>query len=369
MRKMKNNLNLLASAALILAASCTAPFMNEAITPDGPAGKETGTIEVRVVQDGPATRALSEYDAEKEYEMAINKLEVLVFDREDGSLHGYLDSGNSTSVTMTVTAGIKNVYVIVNSPSDLSRITDEQSLKDMRIMLDDNHLDNEKGFVMSGMAEVEVVAGKTATPTINVDRFTSRIALVKVTNELPPAYGALVIEDVFLSNVVGNWTLGGGPADEVEWYNVKGRIADAASSEQIVGVGNNAGACGALTHQIPKGLSVPNLSQGTDNSAVPNCLFYSYPNSCESAAETVEWDTDPFPGDKTRLVLTATVGGTYFYYPVVIDKLERNKSYDVSVKISGFGVSDPDGKIEKGSMQFTVQANEWTMGDAITGDL
>ncbi len=361
---------ILASAAMISAAACTQIQMNGTPGPFEIAHPGMGTIVVNISQGSPSTRAESVYEEEKDYEMALNKVEILVFDKENGELNGYMNAGNATEATMNVTAGAKNVYAVANSPSDLSVIRDESSLKKIAIRLEDNHTDKTQGFVMAGMTDATVTSGATTSPTVRIDRFTSRIALVKVTNNLPAAYGALVIEDVFLTNVAANQNLNG-DAEYSDWYNIKGRIKDAAKEDDIIGIGENKGTFPELTQMIPENLSIPNSNNGTvtENYATPEYLFYAYPNSCEAAGEKVLWNTKPFPGDQTRLVLTATVDGKYFYYPVIIDRLERNKSYDVSVKISGFGVSDPDDEIMKGSLQFTVEANEWVMGDAILGDL
>ncbi len=370
-KTMKKNYLFLASAALMAAASCAQ------MSPEGtgfqtePSNPGMGTLIVNVKQDAPATRALSGYMAEQEYEKSINKVEILVFDASTKELNGYFNVGKETSPSINVTSGSKHVYAIVNNSADLTGVTDEDGLNDIGILLDHNSTDGANGFVMAGMADdVNVTAGGKASPTINVKRFTSRIALVKVTNNLPPAYGSLVIEDVFLTNVVANQNLGGDGKAE-KWYNIKGRIQDATDETQVIGVSDNAGTCPGLTHKASVNLSVPNAvnEADEDNFAEPKYLLYAYPNSADAAGADVLWNQDPFPGDKTRLVLTATVDGKYFYYPVVIENLERNKSYDVSVKISGFGVDDPDAQISKGAISFTVKPDEWDKGDAIDKDL
>ncbi len=363
----------MASMALMAAASCTQESLSESATEQEPAQEGAGTIVVNVRSGTPGTRAdgpLSSYTEEQGYEKVINKVEIFVFDKATGDLNGYVNAGTETSASMNVTSGAKHVYAIVNSPVNLSAITEEAALNAVALKLDDNHTDLSKGFVMAGVnKDVTVTSGTAVKPTITVDRFTSRIALVKVTNNLPTAYGALTIEDVFLSNVVANQELGG-TAEAGAWYNIMGRIKDATEATQIIGVGTNAGTCPDLTHKVA-GLTVPNLvnEKNEANTKMPKYLFYAYPNSCAAADESVKWDTEGFPGDQTRLILTATVDGKYFYYPVIIDKLERNKSYDVSVKISGFGVTDPADEIEKGSIEVTVSANPWTMGEAIEEDL
>ncbi len=369
-KTMKKNYLLLASAALMAAASCTQISPDGTGLPSEPSDAGMGTLVVNVRTDAPSTKVLSEYKEEKTYEKAVNKVEIFVFDAGTKDLNGYFNVGTEKTASMNVTAGNKNVYAVVNGPAGLSAIADEDTFKAFPISLEDNSTDVEKGFVMAGMKDIEVTAGGVASPTIEVSRLTSRIALVKVTNNLPPAYGDFVIEDVFITNVVANQNLVG-TANASVWYNIKGRDGDATQKDHIIGLSSYVGTCQELTHIVPENLSVPNAlnENQEENHVSPNCLFYAYPNDSEAAGDEVSWDADPFPGDKTRLVLTATVDGTYYYYPVVIDRLERNKSYDVSVKISGFGVDDPDAEVAKGAISFTVEPKGWDMGDAIDKDL
>ncbi len=380
---MKTKILLLASAAMIAAASCTqeSPLETGSQHPDGQEGK----LIVNLSCGAPATRAeaVSEYNEETDYEMAINKVEVLVFDKVSGDLHGYLNAGTETSIEMNVLSGEKTIYAIVNSPEDLSRITEENDLNDVVIRLEHNSINESNGFVMAGKSHVTVTSGTTTAPTIMVDRFTSRIALVKVINDLPAAYGELVIEDIFLANVVANQNLGA-DADATLWYNIMGRTANATTSDDIIGVGDNMGTCPDLTHKVAE-LTIPNAvrvseevedadGETEENAPVnfkePNYLFYAFPNAPRPVpTDEMPWDTDSFEGGDTRLILTATVDGKLFYYPIVLERLDRNTSYDVSVRISGFGVTDPDDDISKGVLKFDIQASEWGMGAPIYKDL
>ncbi len=359
---MKKNYLLLASAALVAAASCVRMPQDEAAVSVNHENKGTGTLSVKVNQDFPATRGMSEFAEEHDYEKKINTLEILVFDKRTGDIHGYLkvpvtrdgtseaasgqeqDMSGAVSGTLNVIAGEKDVWAVVNSKEDLSAVTDRDDFLKLPIVLENNSTDASEGFVMAGTTAgtVVVTAGGQADAEITVERFTSRIALVKVNNRLPAGYGELVISDVFLSNVVANQNLAGN-AEIHDMYNEKGMVG-----ESRIGFGVS-GTCPLLTHYSS------DIKVASGGSQTPNVCLYSYPNDDDA--------------NRTRIILTATIDEKDFYYPVEIPSLARNASYDVNVTISGFGVDDPDQKIEKGSIEFTVTPKEWDMGDAIEKDL
>jgi len=51
--------------------------------------------------------------------------------------------------------------------------------------------------------------------------------------------------------------------------------------------------------------------------------------------------------------------GKPYYYPVVIPNMERNKTYDVQLIISGFGSDDPNLEPAKGSINTTITVANW----------
>ena len=69
-----------------------------------------------------------------------------------------------------------------------------------------------------------------------------------------------------------------------------------------------------------------------------------------------------FYARKTRIVVTATIGGTKYYYPVLIDFPARNSAYTVELTITGLGSTDPDKPVEKGSITATVTVDPWQNG-------
>ena len=65
---------------------------------------------------------------------------------------------------------------------------------------------------------------------------------------------------------------------------------------------------------------------------------------------------------KTRIVVTATIGGTKYYYPVLIDFPVRNSAYTVELTITGLGSTDPDKPVEKGTINASVTVEGWATG-------
>ena len=88
-------------------------------------------------------------------------------------------------------------------------------------------------------------------------------------------------------------------------------------------------------------------------------LFYCYPNS--TTTDATGWSSS-FTARKTRLVVAATIGGTKYYYPVVIDTPARNTAYTVELTITGLGSTDPDKPVQKGSITASVTVEGWASG-------
>jgi hypothetical protein len=72
--------------------------------------------------------------------------------------------------------------------------------------------------------------------------------------------------------------------------------------------------------------------------------FYCYPNLTDT---------------KTRLVVEAVVGGYTYYYPVTLDAVDANTSYDYNLTITRLGSDSPDVPVEEGTVTFTVTVKDW----------
>ena len=314
--------------------------------------EKTATLNVSLdFEDDNHTKATS-YVTSQTYETAVNNVQVLVFD-STGALNAYVDADKSvTGITINTTAGSKTVWAVVNGP-DLSSVTTVSGLSAMAIDLGDNSTTASAGFVMAGSTTC-TVSSSTATASISVRRFVARVALAKVSNSLPDSYGSLTVNSVALINVVGNQNLAGA-ATPSTWYNKMGRKDGATASSQIIDGSSYLASCPTLTFKSISS-SVANGSSLTPSTPY---LLYCYPNSTSTDAEG--WSSS-FTARKTRLVVTATISGTKYYYPIVIDAPTRNTAYTVELTITGLGSTDPDKPVVKGSINASVSVQGWSAG-------
>ncbi len=297
------------------------------------------------VEGGQETRAA--YTAETASEKRMSEVQLLIF-HDDGSLAYYRNLGKETSVEgISLTHGEKTVWAVANA-MDLSHVKSVSALTSTGVELS-AYNDPETDYVMAGCNTVSV--GSESSVGVVMSRFVSRIVLNRVTNALPAAAGALVVENVFLSNVVGNQTLASGSDKPAVWYNQMGRQTGSGSSSAIIDGKNYKATAQDLTFKS-LGISV---EKGASLSGTP-CLLYTYPN--DAVAGTVGWSV-PFTPRKTRLVVTASFGGERYYYPVIVGPTLRNNTYSVEMTITGPGSKDPDKPVEKDSFKVTVTPQSW----------
>ena len=302
-------------------------------------------------EDEPQTRATS-YVTAQTYETKVNDVQVLVFD-STGALNAYVDADTKTSgISISTTAGSKTVWAVVNGPN-LSSITTLSALQSTAVDLGANSTTETTGFVMAGSTTC-TVGSSAATASVAVKRLVARVALQKINNSLPASYGALTANNVTLINVVGNQNLAGS-ASISTWYNKMGRKKDATATGQIIDGSTYVAEIPTLTFKSV-GTSVANGGSLTPTTPY---LFYCYPNS--TSTDATGWSSS-FTARKTRLVVAATIGGTKYYYPVVIDTPARNTAYTVELTITGLGSTDPDKPVQKGSITASVTVEGWASG-------
>lgn len=317
-----------------------------------PCSEENGTMEVSLEFDEePSTKATT-YVTAQTYEKQVNNVQILVFD-SSGALNVYKDAGTASSgITINTTTGAKTVWAVVNGPS-LASVTTQSVMQNTAVDLSKNSITASTGFVMSGSASV-TVGSTTATATISVRRLVSRVALQKVTNSLPASYGDMTINNVFLSNVVGNQNIAGTAAIST-WYNKMGRKSGATVSNQIIDGNSYLASCPTLTFKN----IASDVASGESHTPSTPYLLYCYPNS--TTTDVTNW-SQTFSARKTRLVVTATIGGKKYYYPIVIDTPQRNTAYTVELTITGLGSPDPDTPVVKGTINATVSVQGWVGG-------
>ena len=319
-----------------------------------PQGEGTITFSIDAEQ-APVTKAVSAYTTAQTYESQVNKVQVFVFGA-DGAINFYQDLGNKTSGSISTTAGAKTVWAVVNGPN-LSSIGTLSALQATAVDLSANSTTASTGFVMAGSASVTVTAGASANCGITVSRLVSRVALQSIVNKLPASYGAITIDRVFLSNVVGNQNMAGSAA-AATWSNKDGRADESTrNAAHIIDGSTYKASCEALTY---KGVS-QSIANGSSHTPSTPYLFYSFPNSSTTAPNGFQ---ATFAAKRSVLTVVATIASTKYYYPVVLDDatLDRNKTYTVGLTITGLGSDDPDKPVSKGSISASITVSGWTAG-------
>ena len=348
---MKTKFILLAVACAALAA-CNKDLPEVTAPVEQGEGQITFTIDAEKAVE---TKAVTAYTTAQTYESQVNKVQVFVFG-SDGAINFYKDLGTSTSGTISTTAGTKTVWAVVNGP-DLSGIGTLSALQATAVDLAANSTTAATGFVMAGNASVTVSAGSSANCGITVSRLVSRVALQSIVNQLPASYGAITIDRVFLCNVVGNQNIAGSAAAST-WYNKDGRADESTrNTAHIIDGSTYKASCEALTFKSVGS----SLNNGASLTPSTPYLFYSYPNSSTTAPNGFQAS---FAAKRTVLTVVATISGTKYYYPVVLDDatLDRNKTYTVGLTITGLGSDDPDKPVSKGSISASITVSGWTAG-------
>ncbi len=286
-----------------------------------------GTIDITVsVREDIPTRAT---DVSADDESNVQDLQVFIF--RDGKLEDYCDAGRATSTTLTVTAGQKTVWAVVNAGS-LSGISDESELSGHVTRLSENRRD---AFVMSGSVTRNLTDGGTLE--IPVRRLVSRVSVGKVTTGFPYALtdADLTLDAIWLVNVAADTPLAGGTPSE--WANK---------------LGHHDAGLDALLYD-PVHTVVNNKTPYTQEH-----VFYPYPNPTEAVSYESSWCPR-----HTMLVLEVTLEEKKGYYAVELPVLERNKSYVIGeIHITHRPGDNPYTPVETGEAKVPIIVKEWETG-------
>lgn len=353
----KSSIILAALMGVFALTSC-----NKDVIPEGGSNVEANQLqesELVLSLDFPEaveTKAVSAYTTAQTYETQVNSVQILVFDSA-GKIDKYLNAGTKTSgISISTTAGAKTVWAVVNGP-DLKDIGTLSALQGTAITLGGNQSTTAStGFIMAG-SNTCTVGTSSVSCAITVSRFVSRVALVSVTNSLPSSYGSVTINGAFLSNVVGNQNIAGNAAAST-WYNKFGRADESTQvSSHIIDGSTYKASCPELTY---KGISAT-AAIGASHAPSTPYLFYCFANSSTTAPGNF---STSFSAQRSVLVVKATVGGTAYYYPIVLDDAApaRNASYTVALTITGPGSDDPNKPVQKGSMSASITVSPWSSG-------
>lgn len=306
---------------LMLLAACTgAPVP----TP------ETGCLQVNLAD--PDTRSAAT-DAEKR----IGQAQFLLFDAE-GMLCFYQQTffpqtESAYRVDLRVPTGEKTLCVVANLERSLQDTPDLNALEATHFLLNENALVSGRGegLVMAGrLGRIDIRKGQTASCQVFLSRLVARVRVGSVTNGLPE--GVRIEAPVLqLSNVAADRNLAGSEPPSL-WCN------------KLLRAGSD------VPGQAP--VEGPAIACG-ETWACDACL-YAFPNPTGSDAYG-----GSFTPRKTRLVLSCRIDGLPCYYPVTLESLAENTSYQVDLTLRRPGSEDPDRPVESGAFRFHIVPEAW----------
>ena len=297
-----------------------------------------GVASVAIRHEAAVTKALTDYVEVLDVEKAVNSIAVFVFDNDSGVLNAYkeLDSIYDDCV-FSVTTGEKAVYVVINGP-DLSYVMDIDQLEQIAddLSVSDIHSD---GLVMVGREIFEVESDEVVEPVVVVRRLVSRVVVTKITNNLPPQYGTLSVDCVYLGNASSVQTYSG---DVSEMVNPDGY--EDSYKNRPIGKDGVTGACSGYMYR-----AVDTLID-TEDSAYGTYHLYCHPNGDDYM---------------TCLYLLTTINGDHYYYRVPLyNGMSANTTCSVELEIVNLGSSlPPDGDFQKGEIRATISISGWDAGE------
>jgi hypothetical protein len=299
---------------------------------------KTGTLSVSVEYESLKTKATTEYTAELDEEKLVRDVTVLVFDKLTGNLNAYRKVNSfSDELNFTVNAGEKIVYALVNGPD----VGQARNIYQMMQNVDDlrNCEIGEDGLAMFGNTECVVSSAKVAKPVVVVRRLASRVVVKKITNRLPPQYGSMTVNCVYLGNANLSQTLSGSVSGMV---NPNG-YEDQEKSRPI-GKDGYVGTCRSYLYRN----SNVEISSGASSDAKYH--MYCQPNTSN---------------DVTCLYVLVTIANIQYYYRVPLHKgLAANTTNSVELEIVNLGSPlPPDGDMQRGDIMATVSVAGWDAGE------
>lgn len=349
MYDMKKNFLMTAVLGVVLLAAC------QPVEPEKT--EQFGTLALNLAT--PATLTKSD-TSPLSCESKVNKMRVMIYNSAGQIVRDTLlpSPYNSLSISK-IKIGEYSVYAVANSCSTISStpgmISDPNDFSYKVISLSDCNLDENTGFVMYGNnPSVTVTTSATPQPVdLSVTRFPARIRLVSVTNALPDYLGDLTVERAMIVNGFSQWNIAGKNSPTV-YVNAAGRNA---VSGNVISSAEEADYPAHSFWALPQ--AEKTIVHGASKSY--NHSFYSFPNTV-----TNDVTTAGTRGGKLRLVAAIKVDQTLYYYPVTLTNVERNKSYDVKLTVSGLGSEDPNTPVQKGAAGISISVSGWGDGAEYT---
>jgi len=325
-------------AATLGLASCSADLTQE----EGPVilnvGVKSPFVQTRATMAGTSG------------ENHISSIQVFVFKQNQGAyMLEAAAKADAATLDVTVTAGNKDVLVLVNEPSDYTSETDRSVLLAKVSNLSDN---TASGMVMMGYSSCHVSTAEHVIE-VPVNRLASRVRLCKLTNNLVNGYASknVKLARVFLTSVAASAPFSPDGASS-GFYATAG----IASALDLDGTSvSSASVKAAVNSLIYKSISSEIIPDGASYSTpVP---LYGYPNDGTTA--------------KTHLVVELEIDGSFFTYPVELPPMERNCTCEVTeLVITAIGnPSDGDDELDPGEDEpitftqatFNVTVQPWTI--------
>lgn len=248
----------------------------------------------------------------------INDLQIFVFDRN--GIYETSSQGSGSALSLTCTSGEKKIVALVNAPL----VTGVGNIAELRSKTSDLKDCAAGNIVMAGEITQQLTASSTVT--MQVERLAARIGVSRITADFALEQHKQLpfeVKAIYLINVAGNKAyLGEG--DPTVWYNESGYVPETSPL--------------FLHDYVTAGQIADGGTYDTSH------YFYCYPNATAT---------------KTRLVVEAKAGEYTYYYPVTLDAVEANTSYDYNLTITRLGSDSPDVPVEEGAVTFTVTVKDW----------
>ena len=321
----------IAFLAAVAATLCTVACNKELTTAKVETPSEAvqlADLTLSIVGNAPATKS-ADADFDDDHS-EVSNVQFFVFDGE--VLDAYKKIGSATSTTMTVKAGDKTVWAVVNAP-DISNVTTLTQLKAVSSTL----LNNASNFVMVGSNTGTVPSEDPVE--IEVKRIASRVVVKKVTAAFSnPAYASMSCKLVkmFLINAPGdiNLELTNAPTT---WYAQRAYEAVTGLTDHLSTSGSN--------HEL------------NTSAFETECRHYCYPNPTVADSQATTWSAR-----HTRMVIEVLLGSETFYYPITMPVLEPGKSYEIeNLTITRKGSNNPDQPISLSDATFEISVKDWTV--------
>ena len=376
MKKVFCFLALAATASLVL-ASCN----KENPIPDG-----YGRLKLSLQAAGVDLKTKGANTELTDAEQLISNYELLVFNDSGELVNRITASPNEKQITklsaFDLPYGTYSVYALVNS--DFAAKSAKTISEMNQVSLDLATYNSAKSdLVQVGSKEITLSStSKTATETILVNRLVARATLGKVTNNLPEAYGAITIADMYFVNVAGNQNFSG-TATTSTWYHPYGQKSVPGWSWI------NSSNCTAPAFTA---FSSAKIEHGADKSFSESNSVYTYANTSEVdinysgtetysttatylfVALTLENDSQ---GSGTRRIVGIKLPGKINVPKGSPNPVSANCAYTITgLTINNLPPSEKDltdGGItpdtlgeSKGSFTATIEVNDWTDGGDAT---